>query len=157
MKIRSAAYATALLLIFAGDGRAGTFAGYAGVNVNIRSGPSVQYPAVGSLAAGSPLTIHGCLSRHTWCDVSAAAGRGWVSGAYIQFDHQARRVYLPAYVTEVEIPVVTFNLGSYWHDYYQDYGFYGEFDRWGEHNWERDGDPPGWRDNWNDGPPEGEY
>ena len=89
--------------------------------------------------------------------MSAAAGRGSVSSAYIQFDRHARRVYLPGYATEVEIPVVTFNLSSYWHDYYEDRDFYGELDRWSEHSWEDDGDPPGWRDNWNDDPPEGEY
>jgi uncharacterized protein YraI len=152
MKSRPIICTTALLLLstFAGEGHAGTSDGYSGVNLNIRSGPSVRFPAVGRLPAGSSLTIHGCLARYTWCDASASGVRGWVSGAHVQFVHDARRVYVPAYAAQAEIPVVTFNLSSYWHDYYRDYGFYGEVDRWNDHRWENDGNPPGWRDNWDD-------
>jgi uncharacterized protein YraI len=159
VKIRPAAYAIALLLMIvsAGEGLAGTSAGYSGVNLNIRSGPSARFPAVGVLGAGSPLTIHGCLSRYTWCDISASGVRGWASGANIQFVHEARRVYVPAYAAQVGIPIVTFNLTSYWHDYYRDSSFYGEIDRWSNYQWERDGNPPGWRDNWNDDYVDHEY
>ncbi|MBS0251799.1 MAG: SH3 domain-containing protein [Proteobacteria bacterium] len=156
MKNRPLIYTAMLLLLiaFAGKGYARTNVGYSSVNLNIRSGPSVRFPAVGRLAAGSSMTIHGCVSRYTWCDVSASGVRGWASGAHIQFVHEARRVYVPAYAARAEIPLVTFNLSSYWHDYYHDYGFYGEMERWNEYNWENDGDPPGWRDNWDDDHPD---
>lgn len=150
MKNRLVAHAIALLLLiaFADESRAGTSDGYTSVNLNVRSGPSARFPTVGRLVAGSSLTIYGCVARYTWCDVSASGARGWVSGAHIQFVHEARRVYVPAYAAQSQIPVVTFNVGNYWHDHYRDYSFYGEIDRWNEHRWGDDGDPPGWRDNW---------
>ncbi|ABD88281.1 SH3 domain-containing protein [Rhodopseudomonas palustris] len=143
--------ATLLLLIaLAGESQAATRDGYSGANLNIRSGPSTRFPAVRRLAAGSALTIHGCVANYKWCDVSASGVRGWVSGAHVQFVHDARRVYVPAYAAQSQIPVVTFNIGSYWRDNYRDYGFYGDIDRWNAHHWEDDGNPPGWRDNWDD-------
>ncbi|HEY8333977.1 MAG TPA: SH3 domain-containing protein [Tardiphaga sp.] len=150
MRTRPVVCATTLLLLIAlaGEVHAGTRDGYSGVNLNIRSGPSARFPAVGRVVAGSSLTIHGCVARYTWCDVNAAGVRGWVSGAHIQFVHEARRVYVPAYAAQSQIPVVTFDVGNYWHDYYRDYSFYGEIDRWNEHHWEDDGNPPGWRDHW---------
>jgi uncharacterized protein YraI len=152
MKIRSLVSASTLLLLiaFTGEGRAQALAGYSGVNLNIRSGPSARFPAVGRLAAGSSLAIHGCVARYTWCDVSASNVRGWVSGAYIQFVHETRRVYVPAYAEQAQIPVVTFNVSSYWRDNYHDYGFYGQIDSWSDYHWENDGNPPGWRNNWDD-------
>ncbi len=152
MRIRPAVCATTLLLLvaFSGDGHAGTRDGYSGVNLNLRSGPSARFPVVRRLAAGSVLSIHGCVARYTWCDVSASGVRGWASGAHIQFVHEARRVYVPAYAAQAQIPIVTFNIGNYWHDYYRDYSFYGDLDRWNEYHWEDDGNPPGWRDNWED-------
>lgn len=144
------AIAFVLLVAFAGEGHAGTHEGYSVVNLNIRSGPSIRFPAVRRLAAGSSLTIYGCLANYRWCDVSASGVRGWVSGAHVQFVHEARRVYVPAYAAQSEIPIVTFNVVSYWHDNYRDYGFYGEIDHWDGYHWGDDGDPPGWRDNWDD-------
>ncbi|WP_245448196.1 SH3 domain-containing protein [Bradyrhizobium nitroreducens] len=140
----------ALLTIIcaAGEVRAASRAGYSGVNLNIRSGPSVRFPAVGMLGAGSGLVIHGCLDRYAWCDVSASGMRGWASGAHIQFVHDERRVYVPAYAAQVEIPIVTFNVINYWGDYYRDRDFYHDLDRWSSYHWEDDGSPPGWRDNW---------
>ncbi len=152
MKYRTIAYATILLILFgfAREATAADIAGYSGVNLNVRSGPSVRFPPIGMLGAGSALTIHGCLARYTWCDVSAPGLRGWASGAHIKFIYEARHVYVPGYAAQVEVPIVTFNLPSYWDDYYRDYDFYGELDRWSQYRWEDDGAPPGWRDNWDD-------
>lgn len=152
MKYRIIVSATALLMSLgpARDATAAGVAGFSGVNLKIRSGPSVRFPAVGVSGAGSELTIHGCLARYTWCDVSAPGVRGWASGAHIQFVYETRRVYVPAYAERVEIPTVTFNLTSYWDDYYRDRDFYGEVDHWSHYHWEDDGSPPGWRDNWDD-------
>lgn len=152
MRSRTIAYVATLLVAFgfARQAIAADLAGYAGVNLKIRSGPSVRFPTVAILAAGSDLNIHGCLARYTWCDVSAAGVRGWVSGALIQFAYEARRVYVPARPALVEIPILTFNLSSYWDDYYRDRDFYGERDHWSDYHWEDDSSPPGWRDNWDD-------
>jgi uncharacterized protein YraI len=154
MKIRPVVCAATMLLLiaFASESHAGARDGYSGVNLNLRSGPGARFPIVRRLAAGSALTIRGCVARYTWCDVSASGERGWASGAYIQFVHEARRVYVPAYAAQSQIPIVTFNIGNYWHDYYRDYSFYGDLDRWNEYHWEDEGNPPGWRDNWEEEP-----
>jgi uncharacterized protein YraI len=133
-----------------GGARAGTMSGYSGVNLNIRSGPSAKFPAVGVLGAGSELTIHGCVKEYRWCDISASGMRGWASGAHIQFLYENRRVYVPAYAAQVEIPIVTFHVSDYWNTYYRDYSFYSEYDRWSDYHWWDDDYSPGWRSNWDD-------
>lgn len=140
MRIRSIICITTAILVtvFVQPGRAADLAGYSGVNLNVRSGPSVRFPAVGVLGAGTALTIHGCLARYTWCDVSASGLRGWALGAHVQIAHAERRVYVPAYAQELEIPVITFRVDNYWHDHYRDYQFYNELDRWTDYRWEDD-------------------
>jgi uncharacterized protein YraI len=159
MKFRISAYMATFLVVLASASAtlAADIAGYSAVNLNIRSGPSARFPLVGVSGAGSELRIHGCVARYTWCDISASGVRGWASGAHIQFVHEARRVYVPAYAAQVEIPVVTFNLTSYWNDYYRDRDFYAEYDTWRSYHWENDGLPPGWRANWEDAYDNHEY
>lgn len=151
MKWRTFAYTTTLLVTFSlgQQAVAADLGGYAGVNLNIRSGPGVRFPPVGVAGAGSELIIHGCVERYTWCDVSASGVRGWASGAHLQFVHEARRVYVPAYAVQVDIPILTFDLTSYWGEYYRDRDFYSEYDRWSAYQWQ-DETPPGWRDRWDD-------
>ncbi|MGJ5179667.1 SH3 domain-containing protein [Bradyrhizobium oligotrophicum] len=146
-------FSLAALLIMVGlsDGAAAaSFEGYAGVNLNVRSGPNVRFPAVGVLGAGSTLTIHGCLTGYRWCDVSASGIRGWASGAHLQFNYETRRVYVPAYAPRIEMPIVTFHIDTYWHDYYRELPLYSDLPRWVDYHWEDDTLPPGWRDNWDD-------
>jgi uncharacterized protein YraI len=152
MKTRIIAYAASLLAVvnFAGNAVAVDITGYSGVNLNIRSGPSTRFPLVGVLGAGSELRIHGCLARYTWCDVSASGTRGGVSGAHIQLVDEARRVYVPAYAAHSGISIVTFDLTTYWNDYYRDRDFYAQYDTWRNYHWEDDDLPPGWRDSWDD-------
>ncbi|MCV9940634.1 SH3 domain-containing protein [Boseaceae bacterium BT-24-1] len=143
--------AGALLLICAiDDASASGLPGYSGVNLNLRSGPSTRFPIGGVLGAGSELTIHGCVAGYRWCDVSAPGVRGWASGGHIQFTHQARRVYVPAYAAQVDIPIIAFQAASYWSDHYREYSFYRDLDYWNNYHWENDGSPPGWRSNWDD-------
>ena len=127
---------------------AAEFTGYSGTNLNIRSGPSVRFPTVGVLGAGTALAVHGCLSRYTWCDVTASGLRGWVSAAQIKMNYRDRRVYAPAYAKEVRVLILSFSVGSYWFDHYRDQDFYGERDRWTGYRWKGDGLPPGWREDW---------
>ncbi|MDU6729813.1 MAG: SH3 domain-containing protein [Bradyrhizobium sp.] len=140
-----------LLLIGISEQAAATgLEGYAGVNLNIRSGPNVRFPAVGVLGSGSSLTIHGCLSGYKWCDVSASGLRGWASGAHIQFIYETRRVYVPAYAPRVEIPTLTFHIETYWHEHYREQPLYVDLPQWVGYHWEEANLPPGWRDTWDD-------
>lgn len=155
--------------------------GISTANVNMRSGPSTSYPAVLVIPEGSRVTINGCMSSVNWCDVTYAGGRGWVYGRYVQATYGSNRVYVePDYYRRLDIPIVTFDLGTYWGRYYRNRDFYRERDRWRRYDWRsqrpapplpprwdgnRDRDwgdrrpvppPPGWnrdRDrNWDDRP-----
>jgi len=117
--------------------------GFATANVNMRSGPSTGYPAVTVIPVGAPVTINGCMSSVNWCDVSFAGGRGWVSGNYVQASYQSRRVYVaPDYYPRLGIPLVTFDVDTYWGRYYRDRDFYRERDRWRRFTFEPGRNPP---------------
>ncbi len=68
--------------------------GYSTANVNMRAGPSTQYPAVTVIPAGESVEIHGCLAYVPWCDVEFYGGRGWVAGGYIQALYQRTSCYV---------------------------------------------------------------
>lgn len=104
--------------------------GFATANVNLRAGPSTQYPRVATLSPGAPLSVYGCLGGWSWCDVSFRGYRGWVAGSYIQMMERGNRVMLPAYAPRASIPVVTFNIGSYWDRNYKRESWYGDRSRY---------------------------
>jgi uncharacterized protein YraI len=85
---------------------------YATSNVNMRAGPATDYPVVTTLSAGEVVTIYGCLGDGSWCDVSAADDRGWVSNAYLSAA-RGSRVGLAA----LALPSVVFSY-AYWDNYY---------------------------------------
>lgn len=105
--------------------------GFATANVNMRAGPSTQYPAVTVIPAGESVEIHGCLADVPWCDVEFYNGRGWVAGRYVQALYQQRRVYVdPQYYRPLGIPTVVFSVGNYWDRYYRGRDFYDQRERW---------------------------
>ncbi|MCV9963441.1 SH3 domain-containing protein [Pararhizobium sp. BT-229] len=112
--------------------------GFATANVNMRSGPSTNYPAVTVIPVGTSVEIHGCLPDLPWCDVSFYDGRGWVAGRYVQAVYQQRRVYLePDYYDNLGIPLVTFEIGNYWERYYRNRDFYRDRDRYRDRDYYR--------------------
>jgi uncharacterized protein YraI len=124
---------------------------YAAAEINMRAGPSTHYPSMGILPEGLPLKVVGCTKGNRWCDVEASGRRGWVSGAYITIDYEARRLRVPAYahvMYEPVVPTVSFNIGTYWSDHYADQDFYSDIDTWDDFAWEDDVPPPGWDPNW---------
>lgn len=144
-KLRIFALSAAFVAVLPGLAAAAN--AYSTANVNMRSGPSTQYPPVLVIPAGVRVDIQGCMRAANWCDVAYAGYRGWVSGSYLQTTYSQRRVYVdPQYYRPLGIPTITFSIGSYWDRHYRDRDFYRDRDRW------RDGDyrprPP--RDNDND-------
>ncbi|MDI7864251.1 SH3 domain-containing protein [Rhizobiaceae bacterium n13] len=120
--------------------------GYATANVNLRAGPSTDYPAVTVIPYGAPVTIFGCLPDAPWCDTSYAGIRGWVSGNYLQTVYQQRRVYVgPEYYAPLGIPVIGFTFDTYWDRYYRNRPFYRERNRWHDYHVNRPNRPPGYR------------
>lgn len=128
--------------------------GFATATVNMRSGPSTQYPAVTAIPAGESVEIHGCLAEVPWCDVEFYGGRGWVAGRYVQAVYRQRRVYVgPDYYRPLGIPTVVFSVDNYWDRYYRNRDFYRDRDRWrrgpnyGRDYGDRDRDSYRWDDN----------
>src|SRR5438552_16326192 len=87
-------------------------------NVSLRAGPGEGFPTVDRIPGGARVNIHGCLRVNAWCDVSWSDDRGWVSSQYLEYLYRNRYVYLPDYVDEIDVPVVSFALTSYWSSYY---------------------------------------
>src|SRR5216110_1136732 len=86
--------------------------------VSLRAGPGEGFPTVDRIPGGDRVNIHGCLRGTAWCDVSWSDDRGWVSSQYLEYLYRNRYVYLPDYVDEIDVPVVSFALTSYWSSYY---------------------------------------
>jgi uncharacterized protein YraI len=121
-------------------------------NVNLRAGPSTQYPPVLVVPAGNRVEIFGCLSSANWCDVGYSGYRGWISGSYLQTQYSSRRIYVdPDYYGRLGIPTVTFRVDQYWDRNYRGRDFYDQRDRWRRAPppppvWHRDGPPPRFSD-----------
>ncbi len=117
----------------------------------LRAGPATDYPAVGHVRSGEPLTIYGCIRGYTWCDVSTDADRGWFPGARIAFIRQGHRVFLPEVAPEIGIGIVGFGVDEYWQDHYRNRPFYNHVDRFHDHRGQsapdhsRPNGPPGAR------------
>lgn len=153
MSSRFSATAAVLLASLAMPGLAAAAPGYATGNVNMRAGPSTQYPVITTVRVGSPVEIHGCLSGHSWCDVSWAGARGWVSSSYLQAVQAQRRVFVP----QASVPIISFQFGNYWDRHYRGRDFYRDRARWERRDswrdrdrWERDGRWDRDRDRWHD-------
>lgn len=112
--------------------------------VNLRAGPSGDYPLVARLGPGQPVDVVGCTSGYGWCDVVLPdGGRGWVWARNLDYAYQQQRVPLATYGAVIGVPIVSFVIGSYWADYYRDRPWYGDRRWWGH----RPPPPPiaGWR------------
>ncbi|MGQ7792610.1 SH3 domain-containing protein [Faunimonas sp. B44] len=123
--------AAAVLLGLALPGAAAAATGgYTTGNVNMRAGPGTQYPPVTVVPRGSSVTIHGCTSGYSWCDTQWAGYRGWVSGSYLEFVYQQRRVLVPNYGPAIGLPIIAFSIGDYWGRYYRHYPWWNDWGRW---------------------------
>lgn len=112
--------------------------------VNLRAGPSGDYPLVARLGPGQPFEVLGCTYGYNWCDVVLPDGlRGWVHASRIDYAYEHRRVPLASYGAVIGVPIVGFTISNYWGDHYRDRPWYRER-RW----WHGHPPPPpvaGWR------------
>ncbi len=105
--------------------------GFSTANVNIRTGPDVDFPSVGVIPEGEPLSIEGCLRDESWCDVRWDGGRGWVYSEYLAFDDRGEMVPLPDVgAAYFRIPFVAFAARDYWDRYYVGRPWYRDRARW---------------------------
>jgi uncharacterized protein YraI len=133
----------AMMGAFLAPGVAAAANAYTTGNVNSRAGPSVNFPRVATLLAGVAVTIHGCVSDLGWCDTSWRGQRGWVSGRYLEYLYDDRRVVVQDYGRRMGVPIVSFQFGSYWDRHCSDRPWYRDQPRWRE-RWEHS--DWGWRD-----------
>ena len=105
--------------------------GYTTANVNMRTGPDIEFPSVGVIPEGDDVFIEGCLRDESWCDVRWGPERGWVFSEYLAFDYRGEVVLLPDVGLSVfRIPVISFVADSYWRRYYVGRPWYKDRDRW---------------------------
>lgn len=114
MKLKGVLVAALLLA----PGAAWAAPGMVTASVGLRAGPGPGFPMVDRIPAGGHVNIHGCLRGHAWCDVSWSDDRGWVSAQYLEYLYRDHYVYLPDYVDEVDVPVASFVIDSYWSNFY---------------------------------------
>ncbi|MGA7778140.1 MAG: SH3 domain-containing protein [Paraburkholderia sp.] len=103
---------------------------YTNQPVNLMAGPDDGYPVVTGLGPNQPITVMGCVSDYTWCDVTLDDLRGWIYGDAINYPYEGNYVPLESYGAVIGLPVVVFSIDSYWGHYYQGRPWYGERDRW---------------------------
>jgi hypothetical protein len=76
------------------------------------------------------VAVQGCLQDYSWCDVVGGPYRGWVYGRDIVYSYQGAGVPLIDYGAAIGIGVVSFIIGSYWHQHYFDRPWYGRMQQW---------------------------
>ncbi|WP_144153861.1 SH3 domain-containing protein [Paraburkholderia sp. BCC1885] len=119
---------------------------YTNSPVNLYAGPADDYPAVSQLPPGAPVTVMGCVSGYTWCDVALPDQRGWVYAGNLSYPYQGSNVPILDYGTVIGLPVVTFSLGAYWGSHYRGRPWYNNQEHWAHHPPPppgRGGPPPG--------------
>lgn len=104
--------------------------GYTSKYVNLRAGPSRDYPIVVTVPAGISLTVVGCIEGYRWCDVVIGSNRGWVYAGNIVYAYQGNNVPLLSYGPTIGIGITTFSVGSYWDNYYTGYPWYPQRQYW---------------------------
>lgn len=118
-------------------------------SANVRAGPAVDYPVVAQAGSGMPVTVYGCLSDYSWCDIGLPGTRGWIYAALLSYPYQGNPVPVLNYGTMIGLPVVTFSIGAYWGNYYRNRPWYHD-----QRYWHRP--PPGPRPpSWGGGRPPG--
>jgi len=99
----------------------------------LKAGPDEQFPTVVEIGAGVEVNVFGCFTNHSWCDISFQEDRGWVSGQDLEVLVQAKRVKVVE-VTTVVVPVVTFQITTYWQAHYSTKPFFKERERYASIN-----------------------
>ena len=114
------------VLLTPGHSFAQSASAYASVNLNQRAGPSTRFPVIATAPIGTPVSLFGCLSDLSWCDGSYRGNRGWFSARYLQLWYQGNYLTVANYVRYAYLPIVSFNISSYWANYYPTRPFYAQ-------------------------------
>jgi uncharacterized protein YraI len=111
--------------------------------VHLRAGPSIEYPSVAMIPAGTPVEVFGCEAGYNWCDVQIGADRGWVDAVFLQAPAPNGPLVIANSAVVLGIPTVSFAFNTYWGNYYVGRPWYSRRDRYFDY-WNRypHGRPP---------------
>ena len=115
---------------------------YVTTSLHLRAGPGTYYPVVTTMRAGDRVSIYGCLSGWTWCDIGWHGYRGWAAGRYLQVAYHDRRRPVYSYGPYLGLPFLSFSIGPYWNEHYRHRRFYGERSRYDHHHRGNNNPPP---------------
>ena len=99
-------------------------------DLNMRAGPSTDFPVVTTVNDGARVGVHGCVKGYSWCDVTWAGNRGWVYATYLTYPYHDRYVPIVEYGDEIDLPIIAFSVGTYWDDYYRGRPWYHSRNHW---------------------------
>lgn len=108
MQSKIIASAFALLFGISAPSLAQAANAYATGNVNMRSGPGAGYARIATIPAGAGVTIRGCLTGYSWCEVSYAGRYGWTSSDYLQVIYQNQRRPLIVVSPHISFPIIRY-------------------------------------------------
>ena len=76
-------------------------------SVNLRAGPSNDYPSIARLAPGQSVQVMGCTGGYGWCDVVLPDGlRGWAAATRLNYPYGGGYVPLSGYGASIGVPIV---------------------------------------------------
>jgi uncharacterized protein YraI len=104
--------------------------GYTTTALDLKAGPGASYPVVATIPAGDSVTIYGCLSGWSWCDVGWQGDRGWAAGRYLEVLYEQHHQPILSYGHYFDLPFLSFSIGTYWQQHYHDRGFFSDMQRY---------------------------
>lgn len=140
MRYKKYILVAALLTLTALPMQAQAYDGYAATRLNVRAGPSGNYPVTARIDARKTVNILSCTNNWVWCDVETRNARGWVAGKYLQGRHNNRNASVNVIGALLGLPVSTFNERTYWGNHYYDRDFYRT-----RYGWNNDHSRYGWQ------------
>lgn len=99
-------------------------------DLNLRAGPGTDYPVVDMIPGGARLRIEGCIAGYNWCSVVWRGEYGWAQGDYLAALYRGSRVVVVDEGPEIGLPIIGFDIGTYWRRHYRHRGFYARIDNY---------------------------
>lgn len=95
-------------------------------DLNIRTGPGVNYQDFGTIPAGGHVTVYGCANGYNWCDVGWSGTRGWVSSNFLAYRQGGYDGSIGSIGISIGVPVIGFDPYVYHDRYYTRSPWYNE-------------------------------
>ncbi|WP_179400891.1 SH3 domain-containing protein [Burkholderia guangdongensis] len=95
---------------------------------NLRAGPAPDYPLVAQIPEGVLVSVIGCVSDYTWCDVALPNLRGWIYAGRLDYPYEGGEVPLLDYGATIGFPIEVFAIDSYWDQFYVNQPFFRDRD-----------------------------